>query len=77
METLRTWGQGFRLASDGPCGPRTAMKQRWDRRFRLSRCGVGASACPLGFNGAAGLPPGAEFRVSLTFANSRRFTRRF
>jgi hypothetical protein len=32
------------------CGPRTAMKQGCDRRFRLSKCGVGACACPLGFS---------------------------
>jgi hypothetical protein len=45
------------------------MKPRWDRRFRVSKCGVGARACPLDVYGAAGIPPGADFYVSLTFAN--------
>jgi hypothetical protein len=40
------------------CGPRTAMKQRWDRRFRLSSCGVGAGACPPRFQGCPDGPCG-------------------
>jgi hypothetical protein len=37
----------------GLCSPRTAMKQRWDMRFRLSRCGVGARPAHPVSRGAA------------------------